>query len=77
MTFSPKTKTVLLSALTLAATAMVVCLVAITWFKLAPRHVPPGQPPLATLDSSSLPAFRSAFNAADGGVRVLAMLSPT
>jgi hypothetical protein len=47
------------------------------WMKLAPRHVPAGQAKLVTLGPDSLPAFRDAFNAAEGEVRVLAMLSPT
>jgi hypothetical protein len=65
------------SFLILLAAAVVVSVGVIAWLKIAPRRVPPGQPALATLDSSSLPAFRNAFNAADGDVRVLVMLSPT
>ena len=61
----------------LVAGAAVVCLLAFTWMKLAPRRVPPGQPPLATLQSRSLPVVRTAFNACEGKVRILAMLSPT
>jgi hypothetical protein len=65
------------SLLILLIAAVVVSVAAFAWLKLAPRRVPPGQPPLATLGSGSLPMFRDAFNAADGEVRVLAMLSPT
>jgi len=61
----------------LAAAAAVVSLAAFTWVKLAPRRVPSGQPPLATLTSHSLPGFRTAFNASEGEVRILALLSPT
>ena len=49
----------------------------LAWMKLAPRRVPAGQPPLATLDSGSLPAFRETFNASEGEVRILVLLSPT
>lgn len=45
--------------------------------KYAPRHVPTGQAGLVTLGPDSLPAFRDAFNAAEGEVRILALLSPT
>lgn len=48
-----------------------------SWLKLAPRHVPDGQAELVTLGPESLPGFREAFNDSEGGVRVLAMLSPT
>ena len=61
----------------LAAAAIVVFVVTFAWVRLAPRHVPAGQPPLSTLHATSLPAFRDAFNAAAGEVRVLALLSPT
>jgi len=50
---------------------------ALAWYKLAPRRVPEGQAALLTLDSGALPEFRDAFNAAEGEVRVLALLSPT
>jgi hypothetical protein len=49
----------------------------VLWMKLAPRRVPPGQPPLLTLNADSLWAVREAFNASRDEVRVLAMLSPT
>jgi hypothetical protein len=63
--------------LALALVAIVGCIAVFAWMKFAPRHVPPGQPPLATLGAESVPAFRDAFNAGNGEVRVLAMLSPT
>jgi hypothetical protein len=65
------------SVLIIAAVVVVVCVAAFAWVELAPRRVPPGQPPLSTLDARSLPSFRDAFNAADGQVRMVAMLSPT
>jgi hypothetical protein len=49
----------------------------LAWVRWSPRHVPPGQPPLATLRAESLQAFRDTFNASRGQVRVLVLLSPT
>ena len=49
----------------------------LAWIKLAPRRVPAGQAALARVEVDSLPAIRDAFNAAEGEVRILAMLSPT
>jgi len=70
-------RTALKSALVFLAAIVVMAVAALAWLKLAPRSVPPGQPPLATLHAHSLPAFRDAFNAGDGEVRILALLSPT
>ena len=57
--------------------AVAVCAGAFAWLKLAPRRTPAGQPPLAILGSGSLESFRDAFNAGEGQVRLLVMLSPT
>lgn len=65
------------SILILVAAVVVVCVAVFAWLRLAPRSVPAGQPPLATIGPDSLADFRAAFNASDGEVRVLAMLSPT
>lgn len=65
------------SILVLAAAAILVCTAVYAWLKLAPRRVPVGQPPLATIRADSVPAFRDTFNAAEGEVRLLVMLSPT
>ena len=72
-----KIKSALKIVLVLATIMAAVCLAVFTWIKLAPRRVPDGQPPLATIGPDSLPSFRAAFNAGQGEVRVLAMLSPT
>jgi hypothetical protein len=69
-------RTVIVTSVVLTA-VIVLCGAAVAWLKLAPRRVPTGQRPLATLSSDSLPGFRAAFNAADGKVRILALLSPT
>ena len=61
----------LLAALVLLGTG------AFAWMKLAPRRVPDGQPPLATLGPESLDGFREAFHTGQGRVRILALLSPT
>ena len=59
------------------AAVIVLSAAAYAWLRLAPRHVPTGQPPLTTLSSESLAGFRDTFNSAEGEVRVLALLSPT
>ena len=63
--------------LLLAVTTGFVSVAVFSWMKLAPRRVPEGQRPLSTLGADSLPAFRDAFNAEMGQVRLLVMLSPT
>lgn len=70
-------KSVLKIGFVLATTVIALCLGAVAWIKFAPRRVPDGQPPLATISRQSLPMFRAAFNAHQGEVRILAMLSPT
>lgn len=52
-------------------------LAAYAWIHYAPRRVPEGQPPLATVASGKLDGLRERFNAGGGAIRVLAMLSPT
>jgi hypothetical protein len=64
-------------ALVLVLAALVAVLSAVAWFKLAPREVPPGQPPLATLGPGSLSDLRATFDAGAGEIRLLVMLSPT
>ena len=71
------TRTAINVVASIVGVAVLVCGAAWTWMRFAPRHVPPGQPPLSRLDAASLPAFKSAFNASAGDVRVLALLSPT
>ena len=61
----------------IAAVLVAMIAAAAAYVTLAPRHVPPGQPALATIDQGSLADLRSAFNAGPDHVRVLVMLSPT
>jgi len=69
------TRRTLLRILLGATSLLVVAGIALfAWLKLAPRRVPPGQQPLAVFDASS---FKAAFNAGEGSVRILALLSPT
>lgn len=70
-------RTALKAAVTIAAFFVIACIAVLAWMKFAPRHVPESQRPLETLDATSLPALRNAFNAAIGDVRVLVLLSPT
>jgi hypothetical protein len=72
-----KIKSALKAGFALITILLVVCLAAFAWIRLAPRRVPDGQPPLETIGPGSLQSFRAAFNANEGEVRVLAMLSPT
>lgn len=65
------------AAMWLALAAGGIVAAGFAWVKLAPRHVPAGQASLARLDAATLPAFRDTFNASEGKVRVVAMLSPT
>jgi hypothetical protein len=61
----------------LLATGVLACLVVYGWLRFAPRGVPNGQPPLVTMTPDALAGFRRSFNASEGDVRILAMLSPT
>jgi hypothetical protein len=47
------------------------------WYLWAERHVPAGQPPLATLDVASLETLRGEFNAQADKVRIVVLHSPT
>jgi hypothetical protein len=47
------------------------------WWQFATRYVPAGQPPLATVDPSSIAALREDFNRASADTRVIVLLSPT
>jgi len=70
-------RSLLKGALAALLAAVALCAGAFAWLRLAPRRTPAGQPPLAILDSGSLASFRDAFNAGEGRVRLLVMLSPT
>jgi len=48
-----------------------------TWNRFAPRHTPPGQPPLARLDGDAALRMSELFNAASASPRLLVLLSPT
>jgi len=65
------------TGLALAALALLALGGVWTWLMLGPRRTPESQPPLATLDASTLQAFKDAFNADAEAVPVLALFSPT
>lgn len=48
-----------------------------TYAYLADRSTPAGQAPLAEVDQTVFEELKTAFNAARGQVRVVALLSPT
>ena len=56
---------------------VLVVLVAVGYYRYAPRRVPAGQPPLAALTSENFPDFQRQFNDAADRVRVVTLLSPT
>jgi hypothetical protein len=60
----------------LAALIVVLVGAAAVW-RFVPGEVPPGQPPLATLDAASLDTLRADFNRHAHQVRVVILLSPT
>jgi len=45
--------------------------------RFAPRHTPPGQPPLERLDAQALNRLRARFNDGAHTTRLLLLLSPT
>lgn len=55
----------------------IVMVLAIAWSQLGPGEVPEGQPPLVTLDLTSLDTLRSDFNRNSDHARVIMLLSPT
>ncbi len=60
----------------LLAIAAIVLLIAARFY-IGGHRVPPGQPPLGDLNSTSLDTLRSAFNRNSDRVRVILLLSPT
>ena len=47
------------------------------WYLYGPRHVPPGQPPLARLNAAGLETLRADFNRDADRTRIILLLSPT
>lgn len=60
-----------------AAALLIVLAAAIAWYQFSPGVAPAGQPPLATLDATSLQALRADFNRDANLTRVIVLLSPT
>jgi len=56
---------------------LIVLAAAGVWYRFAPGEAPPGQPPLVTLDSTSLPTLRADFNRDVKRARIIVLLSPT
>jgi hypothetical protein len=58
-------------------TVLVLIAAAFAWWRFGTRHVPEGQPPLATLDTTTIAALRDDFNDATGRTRIIVLLAPT
>ncbi len=58
------------------AAVLLIALALGAWYLAQPR-VPAGQPPLVTLDASSLSTLRDAFNRDVNHVRIIILQSPT
>jgi hypothetical protein len=56
---------------------LVVIAAAFGWQYLASHETPAGQPPLVTLDVTTLDGFRADFNRDAGMIRLIVLLSPT
>ena len=50
---------------------------AMLWYLYGPRTVPPGQPPLARLNTAGLETMRADFNRDADRTRIILLLSPT
>jgi hypothetical protein len=59
-----------------ALSAVLVAAVVLS-YRFAPGDIPPGQPPLVTLDAASLERLRADFNRDVNVARVIVLLSPT
>ena len=58
-------------------TLLTVSVLALAWWQFGAHNVPAGQPPLATLNATTISALREDFNRAAGQVRIIVLLSPT
>jgi hypothetical protein len=56
---------------------ILICLGGFLFFRNGPRQPPPGQPPFVRLNAENFHVVMERFNAGDGTLRVLVMLSPT
>ena len=50
---------------------------AAAWYRLAPGEAPVGQPPIVTVDATSLEGLRADFNRYANETRLIVLLSPT
>ena len=56
---------------------VIVAVLVVAWTALRPGEAPSGQPPLVTLDSSSLEALKADFNRDSNMARIIVLLAPT
>jgi hypothetical protein len=59
------------------AALLIVLAVLLLWYRFAPGNAPAGQPPLVTLDATSLQTLRADFNRDAKQTRLIVLLSPT
>jgi hypothetical protein len=57
--------------------ALAVVALSVGWYLWGSQRAPRGQPPLASLTSTNLDQFKSAFNGAADRNRLVLLLSPT
>lgn len=63
--------------LIIAGAVVFLLVAALGWLLWGPSRVPPGQPPLVTLDGTNVAMLQRTFNEASNQVRVIVLLSPT
>ena len=59
------------------AAALLVGLLVAAYYTYSPRHTPDGQRPLGVVRPESFPELQKIFNDSVGGLRMVALLSPT
>jgi hypothetical protein len=56
---------------------LIILAAAFVWYRFTPGDAPPGQPALATVDTTSLQTLRADFNRDMNQARLIVLLSPT
>jgi len=56
---------------------LAIVLLSVAFYLWGSSHIPPGQPPLVSLNNTNVMDFQLSFNAAASDTRVVLLLSPT